>query len=90
MNLKKFARDFNRNFSPPFLPDGFANAKIMPNGSLSIRIGPRDWNITEDGKLLGAGTTVGSANKWVIKTTRRKDVSYKKKNPPHVGEKEIK
>jgi hypothetical protein len=53
---QKFAKEFNETFSAPFLPDGFATAKVNDEGDLIITIGNRDLQLDKDGGFIGAGT----------------------------------
>ena len=59
---EQFVKYFNENFSPPFLPEGVANAAIFagdPNYVI-ITIGKREMqiNLGEGHFFLGSGTTV--------------------------------
>ena len=68
MDLKKFAREINSTFSEPFLPAGFVKARVVgENGDiLNLRIGDREVDLDESGKMIGAGTNVGSGVQWDI------------------------
>lgn len=56
MKLTKFADILNKEFGPPFLPDGFVRAIWEPGNTLRVYIGRRDIHIDEEGHVLGAGT----------------------------------
>lgn len=47
---------FNEHFVPPFVPDGLVNVALSEDGTLSINIGNRDVEISENGDVLGCGT----------------------------------
>ncbi len=61
-----FVKTFNKEFGPPFLPEGFASAKIY-EGEIVIVIGRRDASFTFKWKQTGSGTHL--ASKWKIETT---------------------
>ena len=56
--LKKFVKDFNSNFCPPFIEKGLAKAKIT-DGVLWIQIDRRDVSFSlETGECVAAGTCI--------------------------------
>ena len=60
-------KELNRSLSPPFLPEGFARAKIIDGQILNLSIGDRDIDFDETGEGVGSGSNVGSAIQWEIK-----------------------
>lgn len=67
---EKFVREFNRTFGEPFLPGGFAKAKVTDRGSIEIEIGDRDSEFHEDGSGGDSGSNVGDGMVWRIKNVR--------------------
>ena len=66
----KVAKEFNRSFNAPFMPDGFCEAKVIISHSkriLQIRLGDRDVEFDEEGNAIGSGSDVGEAIGWDIK-----------------------
>ena len=49
-----------REFGPPFTPPNLVNARVNRDGTATIKIGDRDVTISYDGKVLDAGTYVGT------------------------------
>ncbi len=60
---KAFVKVFNKEFGPPFLPKGFATAKIYGE-EIAIVIGRRDASFTFGWKQTGSGTHL--ASKWNV------------------------
>jgi hypothetical protein len=60
MTLEQLKDLLDQNFSEPFLPAGLVRTEMRdrPDGpkSLSVWIGRRDVDFTEDGRVIGAGT----------------------------------
>lgn len=83
MNTKIFVEEFNKTFGHKVgtFPAEFCNAKLLEDGSLSIKIGPRDMHLGPKMEPWGSGSMVGTANKWIIK--RKPD------NPPPTVEKTV-
>jgi hypothetical protein len=54
--LENFVKKINKEFGPPFLPQGFVKAAIVREGQLSLRIGRRDASFNSAGNCVGAGT----------------------------------
>ena len=77
-DAKKIAGHFNRTFRPPFLPKGFAAAKVLEHGDgkfcLDIRIGDRDLCVFGDGSFDACGLDYPQI--WRIE----KDLTAAKKN----------
>jgi len=49
----------NQEFKEPFgIPEGFVRANMTDRNTLKIFIGPRDIEIDENGKVVGAGTAL--------------------------------
>jgi len=67
MDLKKFAKELNDGFGPPFLPSGFVDAKITKNGTLWFNIGHRDVEFDKKLKRVGSGTAMRIEDRWLIK-----------------------
>lgn len=67
---EKFVKEFNETFGPPFLPEGFAQARIKqyskPMQVIEISIGDRDTDFDESGGRQDSGTSVGSGVRWDI------------------------
>ena len=69
--LEQLTKIFVREFGPPFLPDGFVEAR-WDGKELFLRVGPRDVSIgieplNEPGEpwyVTGAGTALGA---WEIR-----------------------
>lgn len=62
-------KELNRSLSPPFLPEGFAEARVYEDSHervLHLRIGDRDTQFGEDGNGIGSGSNVGEAVQWSI------------------------
>jgi hypothetical protein len=60
MNLKRFIKEFNAEFGEPFLPKGFAKARIAGGKKdlVNISIGGRDADFTPDGECVGSGSLI--------------------------------
>ena len=59
MNLVKLKKIMDRDFGPPFLPEGMVSTKWEGSGderSLSITIDRRDVSIDKDGNVIASGT----------------------------------
>ena len=67
MDVQKIVSAINKNFSEPFLPDGFVRAEARGENAdeLVLFIGKRDMHIDKDGKTKGAGTSFVSEYKVV-------------------------
>ena len=71
ISSKKLVDEFNRNFSAPFLPDGFAKAHLdEDDNSVVIQIGPRDLHLGPNGEPFGSGSLM--VPKWKIKRIENK------------------
>lgn len=75
MKVETFVKEFNLDFSQPFIPNGFAEAKIITTEDgykyLNIRIGNRDVDFNlNTGKAEGSGTDILDGAMWTI--SRRK------------------
>ena len=69
-------KELNRSLSPPFMPEGFAKARIFQSQKgniLNLQIGDRDIDFDENGNGVGSGSNVGSAIQWAI---QRLEVPY--------------
>lgn len=79
---ENFVREFNRAFGEPFLPKGFASAKLTEDGMVWIDIGDRDCEFDEKGRSVGSGSKVGEGRKWqepeplIIKSKENIDREY--------------
>jgi hypothetical protein len=72
MDNEKLVKEFNENFSRyPFLPDGFAKAKLKKDGSVMFKIGPRDLHLGPNGEFWGSGSVV--VPMWNISKVNGKD-----------------
>ena len=63
------AKEIESEFGPPFLPEGFVQAKILiyPDETiLKIRIGDRDIDFDSLGKDVGSGMNLGTGVEWGI------------------------
>lgn len=82
MDLKKFAKQLNDGFGPPFLPPGFVTARVTGRGTLWFQIGHRDVELDEELERVGSGTDMQPEDRWRIekglKERREKD---EKSNP---------
>jgi len=58
MDAKMLVVAINQGFGKPFLPEGFVQARLKQNGNISIAIGPRDIEISPEGKNVGGGTAL--------------------------------
>lgn len=67
MNLKKFAKQLNDGFGPPFLPPDFVKAKVTERGTLWFEIGHRDVEFDKELKRVGSGTDMRPGDRWLIK-----------------------
>ena len=67
----KVAKEFNRSFNEPFMPDGFCKAEVITNSKgkryLQIQLGDRDVEFDEKGNSTGSGSKVGDAIQWETK-----------------------
>lgn len=57
VKLPDLAKLINKEFGPPFLPDGYVSANAGKD-RFSLSIGNRDVSIDNDGKFLGSGSLV--------------------------------
>lgn len=58
--IEKFIAEINRNFGPPFLPEGTVHADMLDDKRFMLTIGPRDVDFNFDLEVLGAGTCIAS------------------------------
>ncbi len=58
MTLETLVEMFNREFQPPFCPDGLVQARINEDGTMRLQIGARDVQMNQEGDVVGAGTTM--------------------------------
>lgn len=56
--LEKLVEMFNREFQPPFCPEGLVQAKMNTDGTMRLQVGARDVQLNEEGEVLGAGTAL--------------------------------
>ena len=68
--VRKFVKEFNRTFGPPFLPERFAVARIINKNEFEIVIGRRDTTFDTTGRSIGGGTFLASP--WQIRKSARK------------------
>jgi hypothetical protein len=55
--IKRLVDNINRNFKPPFVPEGLVQATVNKDGkSFTLIIGPRDVDFDDECDVLGAGT----------------------------------
>jgi hypothetical protein len=71
MNINNFIKEFNLDFSQPFIPNGFTEAKIVTIDEtykyLNIRIGNRDvYFDLATGKSIAAGAGINNGVIWEI------------------------
>ena len=57
MNMPDLVDAINNNFRPPFT-DIPVKARLTEEGDFCLKIGPRDIQIADDGKLVGSGTVM--------------------------------
>lgn len=61
MTLKQLKEIFDREFTPPFVPEDLVSCEWEDRKTkkvLSITIGPRDVQFNEKGIVIGAGTCI--------------------------------
>ena len=59
MTLEQLKKALDNEFQPPFLKEGLVKTMFVKGAkpkTLNIKIGARDIDITESGKVTGAGT----------------------------------
>jgi len=62
---EKVAKEFNRSFNEPFMPDGFCKAFVKEE-RLFINLSNRDVEFDIDGNCVGSGSCVGEAGEWEV------------------------
>ena len=77
LSLSGLANVFNREFGPPFMPEGYVKAQIR-RGDLSLNIGNRDASIDKDGKVTGSGSLLVGGWKRPEKAPNRPGISADK------------
>lgn len=67
---EKVAKELNRSFNEPFMPEGFCETRIRKDKRgqkiLNIQMGDRDTEFDIKGNFLGSGSRVGDAKEWLI------------------------
>lgn len=66
MDLKRLAKEINKCYSEPFLPEGFVKARVTGYGTLWLDIGDRNGEFDAVGKRVGSGSNMCDAVKWNI------------------------
>lgn len=59
MNFKQLAKALNREFGPPYLPEGFARF-FGGDDEMTVIIDGRDVTVDKSGKVTGSGTALNS------------------------------
>ncbi len=66
VKFKAFLEKLAENFAPPFLPPDFVVLKPREDGSYVFSVGDRDVELGRGGEILGSGSNVGPAKRWLI------------------------
>jgi len=67
---ERIAKEFNRSFNEPFMPEGFCKAEVKKTSDgkiLYIQLGDRDVEFDAWGNCLGSSSNVNEGIHWDIK-----------------------
>jgi len=78
MDIKLFVKSFNEGFNKS-LPSNFCKATKIREG-FNIKIGDRDVDFDENGKVIGSGSAVSSTAKWEVKSKLQSNTKTNKKD----------